>query len=238
MIPAIKFAAPTGGVSLFINGFLVVGPTDVGNIGQSVAMYMTQGENVFDLVPSRPDAMAKFQLMDVQDPEAEERPVMLSNLAPNPQLPGQSWRGVWHSDQGVARPPWADALRITDWSSQKAAIYASLAKLRELLERGPDAELLDMLSLKHQSIADALGLSKAEMDQGLTDGLAERRSGAGLRVDLVDFQQFVVVPSPDGAIANARDLAGRDALHILDGRANAGFTVSLALLDSQWKVLR
>ena len=83
-----------------------------------------------------------------------------------------------------------------------------------------------------------MGVPRREIDNGLRDGLGRLRATGGFRVDLVDEAGFLPLASPSGRIVNARRRGGGDAIRIIDGITDPGFSVAFAKIDGRYVIAR
>jgi len=140
--------------------------------------------------------------------------------------------------ENVSEFKWHDATPIESLDAHVRAIYSILESLATALEEGSDIEIQRLLNNKHTEIGGTHGLSRQAMDEGLLQGLAQRRENAQFRVDLVAKDDFLPLLSSDRCIVNALRKSGGHALKMIDGRRNPGFSVSLAMVDNIWSIMR
>lgn len=234
----IRFVCSEGGVALFVNGFLLVGPEEAGRTGAHAAPYLRPGENLVELVPDRPDASATASVVALEGDDPEAAPVLLALSTAQAPTPGATESDMFFVDWPTPVFAWTRAEPIDDIDAHAPTLYRGLETFRQWLEIGPDADLLAMVSLKHEEIGVAMGVAPAEIDAGLIDGLQRLRVTPGFRVDLAPADDFLPLVSTDRGIVMARRRSGGDALRIIDGVLDPGFSMALARIDERWTVVR
>lgn len=230
-----RFESQSGGVSLFLNGFLLFGPEDTGRATSQVAPFIRSGVNSVELVSERPGAQARFAVADLADGNPETAPILLEG-----QIFGAQQRSAHELTLDGDMPvfAWLEAQSIDDIDMYRQPLFEIAKSLAAMIERGPDDRLLDVLGLKHAEIAMAAGISKPEMDEGLLGGLAELRAVPVFRVDLAEYVDFLPVLGSNHQIVSLRRRSGGDAIRIIDGMDNPGFSVSVALIRERWQIVR
>jgi len=232
-----RYICPNVGAVLYVNGFIVVGAEENGRFNLPIAPYLRPGVNLIEVVSRAPGA-AELTLVDMSGGDSESAPVLLQSEGPVPIINQSLWRGELKLGVDVPIFSWHTAQRVTNPEAHKNTLYGHLQTMQQLLKKGPDDRLLQLLALKHTEIGNAVGIGQGEMDAGLSEGLAAFRAQPGFRVDLTPYDSFVISPSSDGKIINARRSDGGDALTVMDGDANGGFSVAFASIDDRWVVAR
>ena len=234
----IRYVSPEGGVSLFVNGFLVFGADEKGRAVSQAAPYLRPGENIFELAPSSAEATAELNVVDLSNGSPETAPTLLSMSTNQALSPGAPIGDILVLETSAPAFGWHRAAPIDDIASHRTTLYRGLETLARLLQFGPDAELLRILDMKHDELADSVGLARNEMDDGLLSGLAQLRATPGFFVDLAAQELFDPVVSSSGRIVNARRQGGGDALRVIDGIENPGFSVAIARIEDRWMIVR
>jgi len=234
---AIRFVSPEGGVSLFLNGFLILGHDESGRSVTQASPYIRSGPNIFELRANTPRKTAKLTFVDMTNGDPENAPELLSMaIEQSDQVPFKIKSYEIMSE--VLDFSWHEAEDITDIASFTDTLYGLIKSLAEALKNGPEDALIRLLSTKHTEIAKAVGLSRQEMDEGLLTGLEGMREMEEFDVDTVPFNDFEIVTSTDGRIANARRKSGESAIKMIDGFIDPGFSVSLAKIKGSWIITR
>jgi hypothetical protein len=229
---------PQGGVLAFLNGFLLSGLETVGDASIQVTPYLRHGANTVELVPQLAGVTASLDLLDLAAGAPPDEAPVIHATALDPASPGKAVRSQFAIEADMPGFAWTDATPIEDVSAYRMALYDLARRLAQLLADGPDDALIALLAMKHREIADAVGLSKSEMDEGLVDGLRRLRERPDFHVDLAQFDDFAPVLSPDRRIVNLRRQGGEHAIRMIDGVSDPGFRVFLARLSGQWHVVR
>lgn len=232
---SLRFESPLGGVLLSLNGFSIFGPDDSGRAVAQISQFLRPGRNSFELVSQLPGMQAAFAIADISGGDPELAPIVLEG-----RLSGGAERVEEYLtiEDEVPAFGWHDARIVDNLPAQQRAVYEIAENLATLLEHGPDDRLLDVLRMKHSEIALSVGMPKSEMDAGLTEGLAHLRQSSGFRVDLAGFDDFMPVLSSDGRIVTLRRRSGGDAIRIIDGIADPGFGVTVAIIRDRWQIVR
>ena len=233
----IRFVSDEGGVSLFVNGFLVFSPEDMGRSVTQPGPFIQKGINIVELVPAEPGKIASLSVIETTEKESEEDVVLLS-LATEQDGDGLPVLGDFKVETSVVDFQWHHANEFEITEAVTDEVYIIIQGLGTHLQNGPDDNLLQLLEVKHSEIATSVGLSKQEMDSGLLGGLAALRETPGFAVDIVNRDDFLIVTTNNGKIINARRKSGGHALKMMDGFDNPGFTVSLAKVKNRWVILR
>jgi len=233
---AIRFVSLEGGVSLFVNGFLVFAKEDEGRSVTQASLFVRPGKNLFELVPSEPGKSASLSFVDMSEGDPEKAPVLLS-VSTDGKLPTPVF-GELEITSDIPNFEWHNANEIGDLDTFTDEIYRKVQALGKALQNGPDNELVRILSLKHKEIAQAVGLSKSEMDEGLLGGLSNVRDMPEFAVDIVERDDFLALVSTNGRIVNARRKSGGHALKMMDDFENPGFSIALAQFDKRWVIVR
>jgi hypothetical protein len=176
--------------------------------------------------------------VDLSGGNPETAPELLTMTTGAASMPGLPVAGFLTLDHTAPFFGWHRAAAIDDIDAHISALYRGLRVLAQLLQSGPNAELLSMLEMKHEEIARAVGLPLAEMNGGLLEGLSHLRETPGFLVDLTPPDNFLPLLSSDKRIVNARRRDGGDALKIIDGITDPGFSVAIAWIDGKWMVVR
>ena len=233
----IRFVSDEGGVSLFVNGFLVFSPEDTGRSVTQPLPFIRKGVNAVELVPTEPGKVASFSIVNAIEGEDEEDDILLS-LTTEQDGDGLPVIGEFSLEAFVLDFQWHQAKEIELTKTAEDEIYEVVRNLGKHLQNGPDDNLLKLLEVKHNEIAASVGLSKQDMDSGLLGGLAVLRDMPGFAVDVVERDDFSLITSSNGVVINARRKSGGHALKMMDGFDNPGFTVSLAKVKNRWVILR
>lgn len=233
----IRFDSPEGGVSLFLNGFLLFGSEDTGRAGSQAAPFLRPGQNTFELVSERANASASLSVVDLSDGDPQSAPVVLQmDFAMS--VPGVPLADVLNTGSSSPEFGWHHAQIVSDIVDERRSLYQTLQTLASLLERGPDQDLLALLNMKHAEMSMSVELARPEMDAGLLDGLSQLREAPGFAVEIASPDDFLPLLSSDGRIVNMRRGSGGDAIKIIDGTANPGFSVAMANLENRWLIVR
>ncbi len=231
----VRILSPEGGVFVFLNGFLLFGADEVGRSATQAAPFLRAGRNTFEITPERADTAARLSVVDLSQGDPQTAPVLLQMETGAPGAPVAETLAV----DGIAPDfAWHRAEVIDAISGQRRAVYDAAETLASLLARGPDQELLSILGMKHAEMARSVGLTKDEMDNGLLEGLSELRGRRGFRVDLAAPEDFLPLLSSDSRIVNLRRISGGDAIRIIDGISDPGFSVAMARISGRWHVVR
>lgn len=231
----LRFESQAGGVSLFFNGFLLLGPEETGRSSAQIGPFLRPGRNIIELNAERAGAQASFNIVDMSEGDPETAPSLLEG-----RLAGDTARAEEYLTIETPVQPfgWHAASVVENLASQQRSLFQISETLAHLLERGPNDRLLNILSMKHSEIAVAVGLSRGEIDDGLIEGLANLRKLSGFRTELAAYDEVLPVLSSDGRIVTMRRRSGGDAIRIIDGVINPGFTVAMALIYDRWQIVR
>lgn len=231
----LRFESPVGGVFLFMNGFVLFGPEDTGRASSQITPFLRPGNNSFELIAQRAGTQAAFSIVDMSEGDPENAPILLEGRLSGGAARLESFLTIENEVPAFA---WHEARLIEDIAAQQGELYEAVETLARLLERGPYSRLLTMLSMKHSEIAVAVGLSQAEIEQGLVEGLSVLRESAGFRIDLASVDEVLPLMSSDGRIVTMRRRSGGDAIRIIDGMINPGFSVTMAIIHEGWRIVR
>lgn len=234
---AIRFIAPKGGTVLYLNGFILVGADESGRFNLPISQYLTGGTNIIEVSSQMPGS-AELTVVRINEEDPEAAPVLLRPEAPVPIAPQAFWRGELELGAGGPAFTWHEAEPIDDANRWRDTLYGFLKELQGLLQSGENERLMRVLRIKHDEIAAAVGLAPTEMDQGLADGLSFKRMNPGFRIDLVSADDFDPVLSSNRRVVNMRRRDGSDALRVIDGESDAGFTVAFIRHQARWIVSR
>lgn len=230
-----RYVSPTGGVEVTLNGFVVFGPEDTGRATSQIAPFLRSGENVVSLAPQSAAASAEFSIVDLGERNPETAPTLLEgSLSPGaPRL-----ESLLTIDSPLPTFGWHEAQVIENIAAEQETLLSTTRALAEALQRGPDGRLLEMLAMKHTELALAVGVEKTEIDEGMLQGIAALRESPEFRIDIADPTDFLPSLSRDGRIVNLRRRNGGDAIRIIDGMTNPGFTVAMARIQDWWRIVR
>jgi len=231
----IVFDSPQGNASLFLNGFLMFGAENVGRASSQAAPFLRPGSNVFELVPEQPNTAASLRVLDVSQGGPQNAGVLLQHEFGDPGVPLSQILTV---EEAVPNFAWHQAEVIENVSAQRRSLYRAAETIADLLTRGPDQDLLAVLDMKHAEMALSLGLSQNEMDDGLMEGLSNLRERPEFRAELAVPDDFLPLLSSDGRIVTLRRMSGGDAIRIIDGVTDPGFSVAMARIAGRWQVVR
>lgn len=237
---SISFYNPDSAARVIVNGILVFSEEDPGRSVSRASPFLKSDRNLIELVSIVPGRPATVVIRDVIDGDPELAPILLT-LTTEAGLPDQiakSEFGYIDIKSYDKEFKWLYATEIEDIENQVSEIYSILKQLSAALENGPNSTLVKLLNHKHIEIADSLGLSIDEMNEGLADGLSARRINPGFGVELVEPELFLPSLSSDRKIVNVLRKNGGHAIKIMDGRRNPGFSVSMAKIDGSWTVIR
>lgn len=234
---AIRYIAPNGGAVLYLNGFILVGADEAGRFNIPIAHFLKEGPNVFEVSSAVPGSV-ELSVVQINEDDPEAAPVLLRPEGRVPFAPQSFWRGELELGAGGPAFAWHEAEQIDDVDRWRDTLHGFLREVQGWLQNGPNDSLMQVLRVKHDEIATAMGLAPTEMDQGLADGLAAKRLNPGFRVDLVSGDQFDPVLSSNRRVVNMRRRDGSDALRVIDGEADAGFAVAFVRHQGRWIVAR
>lgn len=228
----LRFNATAGGVSIYLNGFLIVAPDETGRFATRISPYLRPGENLLQIdARSAPGQPVVVSVVDMQRGDPENPEILLDAPAPS---------GFWQDTFEISAPvptfEWHSAPEADQ--SDIARAYEVLVQLGIYLQTGPNEALLRLLDMKHREIAEAVGLTRNEMDNGLSEGLVQKRAAPEFNVAVTPIGFFSPVWSTDFKIMNAMSIGGGDAIQITDSDFSGGFTVALAQLNGEWTVVR
>ncbi len=234
---SLRFESLFGGVSLFLNGFLLFGPEDVGRAGSQIALFLRQGPNKFELIAERAGVQASFTIIDMSegDGDPDLAPILMEGRLSEGAMRAEEYLTI---ETELPFFAWLEAGPIDDIDRHRQLLFELAKSLATTLERGPDERLLDLLGLKHSEIAMSADITKHEMDEGLLGGLAELRNFSSFRVDLAEYEDFLPVLGSNSLIVSLRRRSGGDAIRIVDGIGDPGFSVSVAFIGERWEIVR
>ena len=231
----VRFVSEEGGVSLFINGFLVLSEKSKGRGVTVFGPYIKPGINTFELVRNEPGKNATINLVDVSDGgNAVTSPIVLTLSTED--VKNSSVIGNFTIEEEVLNAKWHDASEVGDIAVSADDIYLKLEALAKAMQNGSDEEIISLLALKHKEIAVSVGIAKEDMDSGLLQGLAAKRTEPNFSIDLVSREDFI--PLVNGTIVNTMRKDGNDAIQISDGSYKSEFRVALAKIDGEFVIVR
>lgn len=233
----VRFVSEEGGVSLFVNGFLVLSEESKGRGVIAFAPYIKPGVNTFILVRNKPGKNATINLVDVNDGGNTATAIPVLTLS-NEDVKDASVIGNFTIDEEVLKARWHDASKLGNVAASAEDIYLELEALAKAMQNGSDEEIMSLLALKHKEIAASVGITKEDMDTGLLQGLTARRAEPNFSIDLVSREDFISLVSTNGTIANAMRKDGSDAIQIAHGAYKSEFRVALAKIEGEFVIVR
>lgn len=223
---------------VFVNGFLVVNDLTGESASTRLEPYALPGQNLLRVESlAHPHTDLAAQVVVLSDQEGGGEWVLCQLRLPDPNSPDSAAQAVFELPGGTL-PTWAWSQFQPAPQGTESGIYGLLSALSTRILSGPDEELLRLLQLKHTEIGMALGIGKDAMDQGLTRGLALRRSNPGFQIDLASQSDLLLVWAPDRRVVRALRKNGHDAIMIRNDGAWHGFEVVLGFNQGHWIVLR
>lgn len=233
----VRISSLEGGVSLFVNGFLIFSDETEGNAFSQLAPYVKPGVNIFELVPKNSDKKATLKVIDMsaEDAVSITAPTLLTLSTED--IVGSSVIGKLTMEGDISNFSWHKATEVENLEVSADEIYLKLKALAKALENG-DEELKALLSIKHEEMATIFDFPKEDMDSGLLGGLEARRTNPEFRIDLVSREDFFPLLSTNKTIVNAMRSDGSHAIKIMDGTRNSEFTVSLAKIEGKFVIVR
>lgn len=234
---AIRLVSPIGGISVFLNGFLIFAPEDIGRSVTQASPFIRSGENIIEIRKHNLKASVEFSLADIAEGDPVNAPILVSFSTKEIKVDAPIVRKFWLNNP-LPIFQWHTSEELTAIENEVDPLYLVLKNLASALETGSDIELMRILDVKHREIAQAVGLKKTEMNTGLSKGLARLRNIEGFAVQTPELKNLLLLKSSNGNVVNARRKSGGHALKIIDGDENHGFSVSFVKIDGHWIIAR
>jgi hypothetical protein len=232
----LRYSSSAGPVRVFVNGFLLINDPTGENSGSRLEPYVRPGKNLLRLeAQAVPKASVTVQVVVAPDSGGPEESELARLQLPNPNAPAGVAQTVFELPATLPLWGWTQLQPIPPGA--EPAAHKFLATLAQLLQRGPDGELLRMLNFKHTEIGAATTIGKAAMDRGLAEGLTARRNQPGFKIDLVSPSELALVSSPERCLVRALRKDGHDAIMMFSDGMWMGFEVTLGF-NQQWGVIR